>query len=108
MRDAAVLRAEIADRRRQVDRPDTAPTQANRRFDIEIEAPHPRLVAHDPLELSDRVDAKPEQGVADAAPQSFDLGPPVGYFAALNAEVGGARVEYRPAQHHRGRCHFRG
>jgi len=85
MRDTAFLRTEIADRRRQVDRPDAAPTQANRRLDVEIEAPHPKLAPHDPLEGRHRIDAKPKKRVADAAPQGFDVGPPVGDFPALDA-----------------------
>src|SRR5450631_4317002 len=85
VRDPAFLRTEIADWRGQVDGPDAAPTQANRRFDIEIEASHPKLAPHDPLEGRHRIDAKPKKRIADAAPQSFNIGPPIGDFTALDA-----------------------
>ena len=75
MRDAAVLAAEIAHRRRQVDDGNAPPGQPDGRFRVEIEAPHPAGFLEYPQQRRNRIDAEAEQRIADSRPQASP-GPP--------------------------------
>src|SRR5271156_4168665 len=95
VRNAALLGPEIAHRGRQIEGPDAAPAQTYHRLHVEVKASHPGLQAHDGDQGVEGVDAKSIEGVADAGPQSFEIGPPIRDPAALDPQPRGARIEYR-------------
>jgi hypothetical protein len=108
MRYAAVFRPQVFDRRRYVDRTYAAPAKPHRHFGVEIEAAHPAAVCHHLPQGARRVDAEAEQRIADALPQGFQIGPPVGDHVAAHPYQWGARVEHRQPQNERMRIFQRG
>src|SRR5258707_12266173 len=89
MRDAALLRAEVAHRRRQIDRPYAAPAQAHHSLHIEVEAPHPNLSAHDLEQRSDGIDSKAEQRTMNSRTQRFEISQPIRTPETLDAQAEG-------------------
>ena len=100
MRNTAFIGSEIAYRRVYIDRLHASPTQADHRLRIEIEPAHPAVTPHDFLERLNGINAKAVQGIPDAHPQGFKVGPAIRHLAPIDAKRRGVGIEYRLAKHH--------
>src|ERR1039457_2018046 len=101
VRHAALLGTEIAHRRGQTARRQPKPAQTHGHLDIEIEATHPWLTAHDSHQRLYGIDAEAEQRIVNAGPERPKIGPPVRDLAALDTHPRCTGVEKRLAQNQR-------
>src|SRR6187402_3933527 len=95
MRNTTLAGAEISDRRRHANRPHAAPAQAHRDLRLEVEVPHSAPPLHDVAHRRNRIDAKAEQRIADAAPQRLQIGEAVRKLASIDAHRRRTGLEYR-------------